>query len=244
MNNICLIDLEISPAKGYFYPPLYETNILKPLDRQHLLSFAWQEFGSDTIHFEGVNTQSEKDLTQKLWNVLDKYPIIIAHNSDQFDIKMAKTFFILYKMKMPSPFKTVDTLKVARKHFKFAGNSLDQLADHFNLDNKIPHDKEMFIKCHENHHDKKAFKLLKKYNKKDVEILNKIYLRLRPYIDNHPNMNMYKRTSKNCPNCGSKEIAKRERRFNMRGTFQGYQCLDCGKRFQGEQLEKLKVIAK
>lgn len=233
-SRIYHIDLEVSPAKGYFYPPAYETNILKPLDRQHLLSFAWQELSSSKINFEGVNTQSEKELTKKLWKLFDDADIIIAHNSDGFDIKMSKTFFILYGMAMPSNFKSVDTLKVARKHFKFTGNSLDQLAEHFGIPNKVKHDKEMFIGCHENHKDVKRWKLLEKYNKHDVWILDKVYGRLLPYINNHPDRNILEGTHGKCPNCGENKLIGRGYNLTKRGRKRKLQCVGCRSWTQGE----------
>jgi hypothetical protein len=45
-----------------------------------------------------------------------------------------------------------------------------------------------------------------KYNKKDVVILEEVYLKLRPWIKNHPNMGNLAGDMDVCANCGSEDI--------------------------------------
>ena len=101
--RIISFDLEVSPALGYFYPPTWEVNILETVDRQKLMSFAWQVVGekkitamnlSDTDTYK-VDPQNDKLLATELHKVLSNADILLGQNSDQFDIKMANYFFIL-----------------------------------------------------------------------------------------------------------------------------------------------------
>jgi len=45
------------------------------------------------------------------------------------------------------------------------------------------------------------------YNRNDVSILEDLYLKLRPYIRNHPNLNLWNEEKISiCPNCGNSEL--------------------------------------
>ena len=75
--------------------------------------------------------------------------------------------------------------------------------------------------------DPAAWKVMEKYNKQDVLLLEKVYQRLLPWIGKaHPNRNLY--DGKGCSVCGSHKLQKRGFAYTVTGTFQRYQCTDCG----------------
>ena len=72
-----------------------------------------------------------------------------------------------------------------------------------------------------------VIKVIEKYNKQDVILLEKVYERLLPWLGrNHPNRNLYNSTG--CPTCGSAKLQKRGFSYTTTGTFQRYQCTHCG----------------
>jgi hypothetical protein len=74
--------------------------------------------------------------------------------------------------------------------------------------------------------DPAAWKVMEKYNKQDVLLLEKVYDRLLPWIKSHPNHNLF--SGHGCPNCGSGRLQKRGFTYTTTGTFQRFQCTDCG----------------
>jgi len=76
--------------------------------------------------------------------------------------------------------------------------------------------------------DPKAWKQMIQYNKRDVELLEKIYLHLRPWVQNHPNISILEDKPNGCPNCGSLNLQKRGRGITQTGVYQKYQCNECG----------------
>ena len=68
------------------------------------------------------------------------------------------------------------------------------------------------------------------YNKKDVAILEQIYLRLRPWIKGHPNVGVYmENDSVTCPYCGSINISPTvDFVYTQVNKYQVYRCEDCG----------------
>jgi hypothetical protein len=66
------------------------------------------------------------------------------------------------------------------------------------------------------------------YCANDVRLLEKVYKRMLPFMNGHPNRNYYDETTGSCPKCGSKELQKRGFSFKIGGKVQRYQCTRCG----------------
>jgi hypothetical protein len=233
MNKILLVDIETSPTLGYSWT-LWEADIIKVIEPWYMLSFAYKWLGDKKINvvslpqFPTYNTDKKNDcaLVKRLWEIFNEAEIIIAHNGDKFDIRKTMAKFIEHGLTPPAPYKTVDTLKVARKYFKFDSNRLDYLGEYLGIGRKIKTGGfDLWDGCMNG--DKKAWKLMEKYNMVDVDLLEKVYYRLRPYIKNHPNLNLLQETLYNCPICGSKNTQKRGFSYSRTHKYQRFQCLDC-----------------
>ena len=74
--------------------------------------------------------------------------------------------------------------------------------------------------------DEKAWKKMVKYNNNDVVLLEKLYLKLRPYITNHPNVAVSK--EEGCPRCGKTNTEWRGYYTTSVSTYHRFVCLDCG----------------
>src|ERR1019366_3081154 len=83
--------------------------------------------------------ESDKALVKELWRMMNDADIIIAHNGDGFDIKKSNARFIIHGLLPPATYKTIDTLKIARRHFKFGSNKLNDLGVTLGLGKKLPH---------------------------------------------------------------------------------------------------------
>jgi hypothetical protein len=78
--------------------------------------------------------------------------------------------------------------------------------------------------------DKEALQYMLKYNMKDVDILEEVYLKLRPWIKNHPNMGNLSGQSMVCSNCASSDLELLEGQyyFTSVGKYPLYKCKKCG----------------
>lgn len=234
-SNILLYDLEISPMLGWVYT-MWDANVLKVEKQAHIMSISWKWLGEKKVYnqtqydsyprFKNDNTD-DLDLVKLLWSLLDKADIVIAHNAKKFDNKVANAMFIRHKMTPPSPYRTVDTLTVARSVAKFNSNSLDNLGETLGIGRKtkVKHS-DMWYDCLMG--DKKAWKQMQVYNDQDVILLEKLYKVLLPYITNHPNMGVLSENPDSCPKCGGKHLHRRGLRHTNAGAMQRYKCVDCG----------------
>ena len=135
------------------------------------------------------------------------------------------------------PFKEVDTLKVARKVFAFTSNTLEDLCRQLGLDHKGKVGFDVWVGCMEG--DPAAWRKMKKYNAQDVKILEELYLVLRPWMNNHPNMALIGDRPKACPKCSSERgFIIRGRRVNQVTTRTQYQCKACGGYVAGRAIAK------
>lgn len=237
-SKIILFDLETSPNTGYTWAR-YEQNVIEFKKEWELLSFAWKELGSKKVKCLGrddFKDKTDKSLVKALWNVMNEADVLIGHNSDSFDIKKAKAKFIEHGLPPYSPIKSVDTRKIARRYFKFNSNALDDLGKFLKVGRKVKHEGfSLWLKCMAG--DKKAFKSMKKYNKQDVALLERVYLKLRGWMDQHPTIHVDDRLD-SCPKCGSHKLQAQGLRRTSRGLFQRYQCQSCGGWAQSIKKEK------
>jgi len=248
MASPCIIyvDIETAPTLGYFWGKLYDTNIIEIKDAWYILSFAWKRHGEKKTHVKALCDYPEYDanldndffLVKDLRNLFDEADVLIAHNGDRFDIRKANARMVRYGMKPPSRYQTIDTLKAARKHFQFDSNRLDALGQYLGLGRKLPTTGfDLWKRTMAG--DRKAWATMKRYNRHDVELLEKVYEELRPWMTTHPNLELFHRPHVGvvCPNCQSTHTKRRGTWYNKARKYVQHSCRDCGHWFKGELIK-------
>lgn len=203
--KVLLYDLEVSRSIVEGYGNRWEFKVVKVVRHQFLMSYSYKWLGEKKIHFRHMHGyKTKKEFVESLAKLMNECDVAIAHNLNRFDDKMSNRFFIEEGIEPPAPYKRIDTLQVARSVAKFPGNSLNDLSEFLGLGSK---EKITYADIEDDFINNPTWSILKKmekYNKKDVELLEGIYLKLRPYMKNHPNMAIYG-DAEGCPTCGSKD---------------------------------------
>ena len=75
--------------------------------------------------------------------------------------------------------------------------------------------------------DLKSWKLMVKYCRGDISLLEGVYLRLRPYISRHPNI-VIEGDEIRCPSCSSTNVVKNGFSYTGTAKYQRLKCNDCG----------------
>ncbi len=241
--RIALFDIETAPNLSYVWGH-YEQNVLDVDRPWHILCFAYKWLGEKKIHTKGLcdykgygkHKNDDSHLVKDLWRLFDEADIIIAHNGDAFDIKKARARFITQGLPPNSPFKSIDTLKIARKEFKFDSNKLNDLGKYLRVGRKIPHTGfKLWLDCMGG--DAKAWKLMKRYNARDVELLEHVYEKLKPWASAHPNLAAYTNTH-SCPKCQSGNLQRRGSAISGQRRYQRLQCQDCASWAKGSLIKQ------
>ena len=229
-----IIDIETAPLLTYVWKVWKENIGEKQLLRHsYMMCFACKWLGEDEVYYFETRTSNDKELIKKAYNFLDEADIVIAHNADRFDIPKINTYAIQNGLKPPSPYKVIDTLKIAKKKFFFTRNTLEHIANYLGCSPKLNHQKfsgfDLWLECIRGNEE--AWKEMKMYNIQDVITLEEVYLKLRPFIDNHPNVSIKKTNidgKYRCPKCGSDKVQKRGTYETNTGIYQRYRCNECG----------------
>jgi len=221
--KVITYDIEVSPLKAWMYGTKWEPKLVKIIEQQKILSFAYKVLGEKKTHV--IANIPEKKMLKEIWGVLDDCDIAIGHNVDKFDRRMMNAFFLRAGMKPPSPYHTIDTLKIARRHFYLPSNSLKDVAIELGLNPKLDCGFELVEGCMAG--DTKAWKAYKAYNKRDVTLTEEIYIILRPWDTNPVSITAEEGA---CTSCGGHSLKKKGTRLNKSGTqeYQRYRCGDCG----------------
>ena len=230
--KILIVDIETAPALSYVWQ-FYKTNIGadQVLTEGSIMSFAAKWLGEKEVFYYESQKHSEEWLLKKVVQLLDEADVVVAHNGDKFDMPKIRGRCLKHGIDLPSPYKQIDTCKVARKEFGFEANSQQFLAGVLGCAPKQKHNKypgfELWLECLKGNKD--AWRELKEYNISDVLTLEQMYVKIRPYITNHPNAGVMAENGEiTCPKCGSTTNQKRGHYHTTTGKYQRYQCTGCG----------------
>ena len=83
---------------------------------------------------------------------------------------------------------------------------------------------------------KSAWKTMKEYQFQDVNLLIDLYEKMKPWIDNHPNINVGIDDGDKCIACGSDSVQRNGVRMTRVGQYVRYRCANCGKNMRGKSL--------
>jgi hypothetical protein len=138
----------------------------------------------------------------------------------------------------PSAFKEIDTKLVAKRAGFFFSNSLDDLADELGIGRKINTGGKELWKSIYQRQDEESIAHMKTYNVHDVELLKKVYLRLRKFDNRHPNFALMAGKPDSCPTClaDPKNLIVRKYAYNQVTARIRYSCNVCGSYCSGRKI--------
>lgn len=238
--RILIFDIETSPIKAWVWNRWKQNVYLEQtISEWFMICWSAKWLGSeytmsDCLRPEEIIKEDDSRIVKQIWELLNEADIVVAHNGDCFDLPKLNSRFIVHGLVPPTTYSSIDTKKVAKHVFGFSSNKLDALATYFGIENKIETSFELWKDCLEGNAE--ALSYMEKYNVKDVEILEEVYLHLRPYIKNHPNIANITSVA-GCASCGSQklELVKDHYYYTGVSKFYLYRCKDCGALVRGRK---------
>lgn len=243
--KIMFWDLETSHVEAkvwsLFKPMINPSDIINDW---FLLCGAWKFLGEDEIFTASCTrrellARNDKRIVSIIRKAVEEADLIVAHNGDAFDTKKLKARIIKHGLEPLSFVKSIDTLKVARKEFKFTSNRLDAIGAFLGVGRKISNPPGLWDNVEAG--SMEHMEMMLDYNKQDVVLLEEVYLRLRPHMQNHPNINLFAPVVKGevvCNACTSTNSRKYGFTFSNTRKYQKHQCMDCGSIFKGSIIKK------
>lgn len=165
----------------------------------NILCWAARWYGSpegETIYREiedKNNLRDDSGILEDLWHLIDEADFVVCHNA-KFDTKKINSRFILNGYSKPSPYRIIDTLKIAKSQFGFTSNKLEYLTDKLCVKyKKLKHGKyagfTLWKECLLGNLD--AWLEMEKYNRYDVLSLDELLTVLSPWDNRLPNLALY-----------------------------------------------------
>ena len=236
--KILMLDIETSPTLANMWGMYQELTSYDFIVKDwRILCWAGKFLGDKKIHSSALvdfpkeyqkNPENDRLILEKLWKLMDEADIICGHNINDFDIKKINARFIQNGFKAPSPYRTIDTLKICRSSFAFTSNKLNDVSQMLGLGQKVDTGGfKLWRDCIKG--DMKAWHKMVKYCKNDIVLLEKVYMKLRPFMSQHPHMNI-ESPRPCCPKCASSAIQFRGYSLTSTGKFRRFQCQNsaCG----------------
>lgn len=198
------------------------------------ICIAWRRYGAKRVEFASEWGDGGRDaMLEQAWHVYDDADVIIGHNIDAFDTKLLKAEWWRMGLPSPRPFKSVDTLKVARREFMSESNKLDSLVKRLDHGGKTDrYDVELARAALAG--DKAAQNRLRRYNQGDIVASEFLYDSLRGWMPSHPHLGPIGE-ERRCNQCAGTNLTLdlTQRKRAQQIDYALYRCDDCGANVQG-----------
>lgn len=242
--KITVYDIETSPnlvyAWGLFDQSIGISQVVEPQD---ILCFAATEVGSNKIQSHAA-WGGYAEMLQSLWEMMDRSDYIVGYNQIGFDDKHVKGAFARAGMPPPSPYRSIDLLRVVKKNFRFPSNKLAYVCEALGLDLKA--DPGGFATWRAildpEHPDRKsAQRRMIRYCRQDCKVTAQLFDRLLPWIDglNVPLYSGDDQVAVSCTRCGSQSIQQRGWAYTATTRYKRMVCMDCGGWMRSAKTEPL-----
>lgn len=249
--RILTLDIETSPLAVYTWG-IWEQDVgLNQIESDWtILSFSAKWLGDRKVIYHDTGgrgpakVRDDRALLEKLWALLDEADIVVTQNGVSFDAKKINARLITHGFKPYSPIRHIDTKLVAKRFFAFTSNKLEFMSAALTpTKRKLAHKKfpgfELWTACLKD--NPAAWAEMKAYNIRDTVATEALYLKMRPWIDGHPNVAAYSDSvTPACPKCGSGKVQKNGLRTTQTGRYGRYRCLDCGGSAHSRMVESSK----
>lgn len=237
------IDIETAPNVAYRWG-LYDqspTSLEQLVTPSYMLCFAAKWLGEKKVTFHSVR-EGQKEMLYEAHELLSEADVVVHWNGDQFDIPVMNREFYTTGMAPPAPSKQLDLYKTSKKQFAFPSHKLQYVSKVSGLEGKANHTgMSTWVGCMNG--DDKSWKIMEKYNKQDVVLLEDLYKKMLPWITSHPNIALYEESAEAvCPTCGSADLRKEGFEYTLTAKYQRYQCRTCGRWSKsGKRVESVEI---
>lgn len=183
--------------------------------------------------------RDDEDIIRAVCSWIHNADVLIGHNLQKFDIRKLRARAI--QMGLP-PFKEpkiIDTMKMAKSVAAFTSNKLEYLSKTLTKVAKSSHASypgfELWAGVMRG--EREAWDEMQRYNIRDIQATEALYLALRPWAKGLPNLaHYYSDNTMRCPRCGSSKIVEDGMHYGPVGEYQQYRCNGCGGLSHARQL--------
>jgi hypothetical protein len=167
------------------------------------------------------------EMVEGMHGLLAEADVVVHFNGKSFDMPHLRREFLQNGLTPSKPVIEVDLMKEIKRLFRFPSNKLDYLSQALEVGAKVKHEGfDLWKKCLAG--DDAAWSRMRKYNKGDVVVTDDLYVHVKPWIRT-PHAGLFRTDGAFvCPSCSSQNVVKQGTKVLTSGTYQQWQCRDCG----------------
>ncbi len=245
-SKVLVLDIETAPITAHVWG-LKDQNIglNQIINDWYVLAWAAKWLGKDYVWYadqsKAKDMKDDRLLLNKIWELLNEADIVITQYGSGFDAPRLNTRFLMAGMKPPSPYKHLDTYRIAKSAFDFTSNKLEYLTDKLCVKyKKLAHKKypgmSLWTECLKG--NKQAWAEMKKYNIHDVLATEELYEKLKAWAPQSA-PEVYHQNGI-CTVCGESKLIKNGYFRTKLGRWQRLKCDSCGRWQKGSKIKESK----
>jgi hypothetical protein len=231
--KILILDIETLPIEALVWDVWKQNVYMEQIEKDWSIlcwSAKWlfdRKVMGGAVTAEEAKAHTDNSVLSDIWNLMNEADAIIWHNGNNFDAKKLNWRFFVAGMPKPMYYQSIDTKKIMTDNFSATYNKLDWVAQVLGIGRKIETEFIWWKECHQG--NQVYLDKMLKYNKWDVSLEEEVYLRLRPWMEKHPNLNLFSLDSDtpHCPACGSLNLRWSGKYATPLGLYNAFRCQDC-----------------
>jgi uncharacterized protein YprB with RNaseH-like and TPR domain len=183
--KVLLLDIETAPnlvavfqLKQTYINPRYI------MANGYTMCFTAKWLGKKETFF-AKNPDGHTPMLKQIHRLLVEADAVVHYNGKKFDMPTLNAEFLLHGLPPIENLVQIDLYSLVRKGFNFPSYKLDYVCQRLGLGKKVENGgwdtwKQCMDKAHSKH--KTAWKLMEKYNRGDIVLLERLYGVLRPWF--------------------------------------------------------------
>jgi len=190
-----------------------------------VLCFGAMWHGQKKVMFYSDWQHGHEEMIEQAHRLLNEADAVCGYNSDRFDVRKLKAEFAPRGLVVKSALASIDVFKTVKKEFFWDSHKLDHVADRLGCGRKLQHEGHgLWMKVLEG--DERAQRMMERYCKQDVRLLEQVYRKLLPWMTNHPRVG--NRHGAVCAKCGSDHLTSQGWKPGVSFRTQQLKCQGCG----------------
>lgn len=235
--RLLFLDIETAPNIAYIWRfgdmgPIPIDRIVSP---GYTLCWAAKWHGESAVMFDSVHQSTTRAMLKGIHTLIDEADALCHYNGTRFDLPILRQEFLQQGLRPPAPAKQIDLLITIQQQFRFPSSKLDYVCKALEIGAKVEHKgMDLWRGCMNGNAE--DWKMMERYNKQDVKLLEPLYEKVRPWMRTHPNMGLYVDSKKPvCPFCGEQNLQRRGVAYTTVFMYPRFECKSCGKWSRGRE---------
>lgn len=254
--RVLLFDIETSPMllAGF---GLHNQNfsIDQIIEQPRIMGFSAKWYGSGKkAKWYSEYHNGREVMLERARDMFEEAQFVAGWNSHGFDEPWFHGEFRREGLEVPSPVKSIDLWRIAKKNMRWPSTKLAYVAPMLAKDAKLSTGGfKLWRDCLWGDEDtqRKAWAQMRRYGLQDTDLLEPIFDELRPYFPANINLALAGGNGELvCPVCESEHVQRRGHTVSQSGRYKRFQCQDCGTWSQETRMDPdepkaaLKVVAR